>query len=267
MEVDFAGRSGSVLIDWEDRVCTLTLNRPGRRNALDDGAIDAFVAAAKEVASRDPAAVIVRGAGDAVFCAGYDISGIDPGTQNDRPLPDERFARAILALEGIGVPTIAAMTGDAFGGGLDLAASCDLRVAAPDVELAMTPARLGLVYNLEGVARIASRLGPSLARRLFLLALPITGEEAHRLGAVDFLVERSRVLASARELASAIGRTAPLAVRGHLAMIRAAEGSTAVGASRLQALDERRLEAWRSEDLREALAAFAEKRAPVFRGR
>jgi len=264
---DLGESTGSVLADWEDRVCILTLNRPERRNALDDLAIDAFESAAARIASQNPAVVIVRGAGEAGFCAGYDIAGIDPDVGGDRPLPDERFARAIRALEGIGCPAIAAMSGDAFGGGLDLAAACDLRVAAPEIRLAMTPARLGLVYNLEGVARIASRLGPSVARRLFLLALPITGEEAHRLGAVDFLVERDRVLATARELASVIRQNAPLAVRGNLAMLRAALGPTAVGSSQLHELDEWRLEAWRSQDLREALVAFADKRDPVFQGR
>ncbi len=263
---DPAKTHGSVLVDWEDRVCVLTLNRPERRNALDDDAIGAFEEAASEIADLEPAAVILRGAGDDVFCAGYDIAGIDPDRDDGRPLPDERFARVIGALEAIGCPAVAAMAGDAFGGGLDLAAACDLRVAAPAIKLAMTPARLGLVYNLDGVARIAGRFGPSLARRLFLLATPITGEEAHRLGAVDFLAEKDRVFDAARELASSIARNAPLAVCGNLAVLRAA-GSGDLDAAKKQAIADRRLRAWRSADLREALAAFAEKRAPTFRGR
>jgi enoyl-CoA hydratase/carnithine racemase len=261
------GPEGSVLVEWDDRVCTLTLNRPQRRNALDDGAIDAFVATAKEIASRNPAAVILRGAGDGAFCAGYDLAGIDPAADHGRPLPDERFARVIRALEAIGCPTVAAMTGDAFGGGLDLACACDFRVAAPEVRLAMTPARLGLVYHREGVSRIAARLGPALARRLFLLAAPVTAEEAHRLGGIDLLVGRPKVFEAGRELAATIARNAPLAVRGTLAALRFAERATPPTDAETADLERRRLEAWTSEDLREGLAAFANKRNPAFRGR
>ncbi|MFO8071581.1 MAG: enoyl-CoA hydratase-related protein [Polyangia bacterium] len=256
----------TVRVERRGRVHVVMIERNGRRNAFDDAMIERFREVLGDLAGSSPRAAVLASAGQESFSAGYDIRCIDPSTQDDLPLPDERFARATRALESLGCPVVAALEGDAFGGGLELAAACDLRVAAPEIRLAMTPVRLGLVYNPAGIARFLDRFGGATTRRLFLTAEPIGAEEALRLGLVDEIVPAPRVLKRAIELAGTIAGNAPLAVRGTLAAIRALERRRPLGEEDRRRVEELRRRAWSSADLRRALEAFAEKKKPDFRG-
>ena len=253
--------------EQENAVHLITVDRADRRNAFDEALIEAWIARLGELAARSPRAVVITGAGD-VFCAGYDVRGIDPTQDPGAPLPDTRFERVVRAVATLPCPAVAAVNGDAFGGGLDLALSCDLCVVAPGAQLAMTPCRLGLVYSAEGVARVLHKLGAPLARRLFLTALPIDAAEAARTGALEIVGGADALLPRALELAAGIASNAPLAVQGTRMTIAAVEDALVKSLSdetRALLRDLRAL-AFQSEDLREGLAAFSDKRPPRFRG-
>lgn len=250
-----------------DHVVQITIDRPDFRNAFDEPLIELWVERLTQVASDAPRAVVLTGEGE-VFCAGYDIRSIDPDQDLALPLPDTRFERVIHALAALPCPVIAGLSGDAFGGGFDLALACDFRVAWPQVKLAMTPCRLGLVYGLTGVARLLAVLGGPLTRRMLLSGLPLPAIQAENQGILELVSTRQDVLAAAHDLAARIADNAPLAVRGARQAISLLEGAMPLhlSAEALARTEEQRIQAFGSADLREGLAAFAQKRQPRFQG-
>ena len=256
-----------VVTAHEQAVFQVTIDRPASRNAFDGPLIEEWCRRLAALAARSPRAVVVTGAGD-TFCAGYDVREIDPHQDPALPHPDARFERVLHAVIELPCPVVAAVNGDAFGGGLDLALACDLCVAAPTARLAMTPCRLGLVYSADGIARFITRLGAPLTRRLFLAAVPLDAAELARSGAVELAASRDAVLLRALELATRIASNAPLAVRGIRTTIAAVERTLAqnLPEETRALLRELRVQALQSDDLKEGLAAFAQKRAPKFRG-
>ena len=248
-------------------VFLITIDRGGARNAFDEPLIEQWVERLAALAVSCPRAVVITGAGD-VFCAGYDIRGIDPGQDPDLPLPDTRFERVIRAAVELPCPTLAAVNGDAFGGGLDLALACDLCVASPGAKLAMTPCRLGLVYSAQGVARLLSKLGAPLTCRLFLTALPIDADDAAKIGAVEIVETREALLPRALELAGQIATNAPLAVSGTRRTIQAVERAKAAALTDddVDLLEILRTRALETAELTEGLAAFAQKSPPLIKG-
>ncbi len=256
----------SIRLEIDGPLARLTIDRPQARNALDDVAIEAFVEALRGL-DRWPGlrAVLLAGAGERCFCAGYDLCGIDPEQDPQAPLPDDRFAAATQALLDCPLPVVAALCGGAWGGGLDLALACDLRVGEPGMRLAMTPCRLGLVYRPEGLQRMAARIGPQATRRLFLLAEAIDGHEALRLGIVDALDPHPRARAEA--WARRIAENAPLAIAGVRATLRTLERDPSLASPELRRdLERQRRAAFRSTDLRRGLEAARSRRPPRFEG-
>jgi enoyl-CoA hydratase/carnithine racemase len=251
---------------YQDHTALVTIAREGARNALDDHTIQAFVGCFMGLRGRPGLrAVVLTGAGEHSFCAGYDIACIDPDQPLEDPLPDDRFATATQAVLDSPVPVVAALRGGAWGGGLDLALACDLRVAHPGVRLAMTPCKLGLVYRHQGLQRFAARIGLQATRRLFLTATTIGADEALRLGIVDAVDPDPLALAQA--WAGTIASNAPLAVAGVRAALAALERDPALGdPTTAAALHAQRLRAFASTDLRRGLEAAEQRRSPAFEG-
>jgi enoyl-CoA hydratase/carnithine racemase len=256
---------GELLLDHPaDGVARLTISNPAKRGALDHPILDAFAATLPQLDAR---CVIVTGQGNH-FSAGYDLAGLEKESSPDEAeaLVAHPFTAALDALEAYPYPTVAALTGHTIGGGLELALACDLRIAAGDIGLGMPPARLGLVYSHTGLRKFLQAIGPARTRELFFTAKRIDARTAHRWGLVNDLAED--VPATALALAQEIANQAPLAQRGNKRVIGALLDAD-------QALDpdvERELIALRqacfaSEDFREAVSAFAEKRPPQWRGR
>ena len=182
-------------------------------------------------------------------------------------LPDAVLEATLQKLDAASFPILALVNGHAFGGGLELAARCDVRIGVANSKLGMPPAKLGIVYAPRGLARFWALLGPSAARRLFFTGEPIPADEALRLGLLDEVLP-SVADASARAwaLAEQMAQNAPLAVAGMRRIFRELEQSL------LAAIDEigisaLRRESFDSADAREGRQAFLEKRAPKFRGR
>jgi enoyl-CoA hydratase/carnithine racemase len=262
--------SGRLLVDEPAAgVTRLTISNPTKRGALDHAILDALVAT---LGTLDARCVIVTGEGQ-MFSAGYDISSLDSeirATVADEAsrLVAQPFADALDALDAYPYPTIAALNGHTLGGGLELALTCDLRVATTAVKLGMPPAKLGVVYTHTGIGKFIDAIGAPRTRELFLIGRRIDADTALSWGLINQLAAPDELESTALTLASEIAGNAPLAQAGNKRVIQSMlAGRAALAPAIEHELMELRLDSYRSEDFREAVHAFAEKRTPQWTGR
>jgi enoyl-CoA hydratase/carnithine racemase len=259
--------SGRILVDEPaPGVARLTISNPEKRGALDHSILDSFASA---LPGLDARCVIITGE-ENTFSAGYDIGDLPDATLADMAerLVAHPVAPAIDAIEAYPYPTIAALNGHAIGGGLEVALACDLRIAAGPIALGMPPAKLGLIYSHTGIRKFIDAIGAPRTRELFLVGRRIDARTARDWGLVNGVAEPGRLAEEALELATEIAASAPLAQRGNKRVIRAvldAQGGLAAEVER--ELNELRRACFSSEDFREGVRAFAEKRPPQWRGR
>ena len=247
-------------------VARLTIHNPAKRNALDHELLDAIAAAARELQAR----CLLITANGPVFSAGYDIGGLprDEFAHRAESLVAHPFHDAIDALDAFPYPAVAALNGHAIGGGLELALTCDLRIAAAGAKLGMPPAKLGLVYSHTGLRKFLDAIGAARTRDLFYTGRNVSAATALEWGMVNEVVADAELAERAVAYAAQIAANAPLSLDGNKRVIRellAVEG-------RLDPETERELVAlreacFRSEDFYEGVRAFAEKRAPRWQGR
>ena len=260
--------AGELLLDRPaDGVLRLTISNPTKRNALDHPILDAIAAALRDVG--DDRVVLLTGAGG-MFSSGYDIGDIpeDVFAQEAERLVAHPFTEALDALESCELPTVAALPGHTIGGGLELALACDLRIAADGILLGMPPAKLGLVYSHTGLRRFLHAIGAPRTRELFLTARNVDARTALSWGLVNQVVGASELEAAALDLAQDLAANAPLSVRGNKRAIRellAAEGQLDAEVER--ELIELREASFQSEDMREGVRAFGQKRPARWKGR
>jgi enoyl-CoA hydratase/carnithine racemase len=263
--VDLAG--GKLRLDHPaEHVARLTIDNPAKRNALDHEILDAFAAALPELDAR---CLLITGTGP-VFSAGYDIGNLPSAEFADRAeaLVAHPFHAAIEALDAYPFPSVAALNGHAIGGGLELALSCDLRIASEEARLAMPPARLGLIYSHTGLRKFVDAIGAPRTREMFFTARNVTARTALQWGLVNEVVGPEEVSERGLAFAAHIARLAPLSLSGNKRALRellAAEGELDAEVER--ELVELREACFRSEDFFEGVRAFAEKRPPVWKGR
>jgi enoyl-CoA hydratase/carnithine racemase len=250
----------------DGHVAVVTLNRPEAMNAI-SGEVADFLAGSLLQAAADPNAwvVVLRAAGDRAFCVGADLKERrdldDVGWMRNR-----MFMRALFdSLRALPQPTIASVFGYALGGGFELALNCDLIVASDDAVFGLPEVRVGIVPGGGGTQALARRLGPAGAKELVFTGRRISAGEAHGLGLVARVVERASLEEATMELAREICRSSPVAVReAKFAIDRGLDVSLEHGIE-LEDLAWRRAVA--SEDRREGIAAFNEKRDPRWKGR
>jgi enoyl-CoA hydratase/carnithine racemase len=254
-----------VTVEASDGIVTLTIRRPEALNALST-AVCAELTGAIEAAGRDPAArvVVLTGEGRA-FSTGADLKE-RAGAPEDAIWRHNRAIFQIpLALEALPVPSIAAINGLALGGGCEIALGCDLRWTADTAEFGCPEVTRGIIPAAGGTQRLARLLGPARAMRLILTGRRIGAAEAYRLGLVDAVVPAGDLWAAVADTARTIAANAPLAVRAARQAIRYGLTHPLDDGLRLEGELQRMLYA--SEDCREGIAAFTERRPPRWAGR
>jgi enoyl-CoA hydratase/carnithine racemase len=258
---------GKLRLDFPaDHVARLTIDNPDKRNALDHDILDAFATTLPEIEAR---CLLITATGP-VFSAGYDIGNLPRQEFADRAeaLVAHPFHEAIEALDAFAFPSVAALNGHAIGGGLELALSCDLRVASEDAKMGMPPARLGLVYSHTGLRKFIDAIGVPRTRELFFTARNIDARTALQWGLVNEVVAPAQLADRGVAYAARIAAQAPLSLEGNKRTLRellAAQG--ALDPAVEKELVELREACFHSEDFFEGVRAFAEKRPPHWRGR
>lgn len=243
-----------------DGVARLTLQRPQHLNRLHRQDLVALQRQLAQVARDTTVRVLVLTGSGRAFCAGYHLGelrddGVDAGPQS--------FERVADALAALPQPTVARLNGGVYGGATDLALACDFRVGVQGMELRMPAARLGLHYYAGGLQRAVARLGLRAARRLFLLAETLDDRALQQLGYLDACVAPEALDGAVQGLVDALCAGAPLALQG----MKASLNEIAAGDPDAARIRAREALCAASDDLREGLAAFAAKRAPLFQGR
>ena len=255
-----------ILVKTENSVCTLTLNRPEKRNSLAPETLGLLTGEFLRLGKNtDIRCVVIRGSGDRAFCSGYDIAAISEeeiAIENAHPLTE-----AMRAVKSYPLPVIAMINGHAFGAGLELAVTCDLRVCADDAELAIPPAKLGVTYHYSGIRQFLNLVGPGFTRELFLTGNPVSAERALEKGLVDHVVKRDELEKFTYALARGISENAPLSVMSMKKMINIWEEEKPLSEKSEELLKSLFAKVRESSDSREGKKAFLEKRKPVFEGK
>lgn len=246
-------------------VATLTLNRPAAANALDRTTLRALREAVEKLAAdRAVRAVVVTGAGDKAFCAGADLkerAGMSVDEVRDFIVT---IRNTITAIERMPHIVIAAINGGAFGGGAELAMACDVRVMARGATIGLTETALGIIPGGGGTQRLPRIVGRARALEMIATARRVDADEALRIGLVHEVVEPGAAAIRAAEIAARVAANAPIAVRAAKeAVLRGVDARLDEGLALESELYERTLG---TKDRLEGLAAFREKRAPIYRG-
>jgi enoyl-CoA hydratase len=259
--------SGHVRVETEEGVRIVTVDRPEKLNALDSGVMTALEGAFSE-AEADPAlrCLIVTGAGEKAFIAGADIGELAKLTPVGGREHARRGQAVVDRLERMAIPTIAAINGYAYGGGLELAMACSLRVASENAKMGLPETGLGILPGYGGTQRLARLIGASRAIELVLTAdKGVTAAEAHRLGLVNRVVPPGQALSAAKDLARRIVANGPTACRYALEAIRRGIEIPVADGLAYEATLFGLCAA--TEDMKEGMTAFLEKRPARFTGR
>jgi enoyl-CoA hydratase/carnithine racemase len=259
--------SGKLLLDEPAaHVARLRISNPEKRGALDHELLDALADTVRGLEAR---CLLLTGEGR-MFSAGYDIGTFDDThfEEQAEKLVAHPFHAAIEALEAFPYPSVAALNGHAIGGGLEVALSCDVRVAARGIKMGMPPAKLGLIYSHTGLQKFIEVCGLANTNELFFVGRNVDAERGYEMGLVNAVVEPDDLEQASLDLAAEIGANAPLSLSGNkrvISELRTHPGKLPEDLER--ELVELRESCFRSEDFREGVRAFGEKRKPQWRGR
>jgi len=260
-----------LLVKRKDRLVTLILNRPEKKNSLSPELVELLLQTLQELgADASIRALVMRGAGSKAFCSGYDIRSLPTGPCGNvhaklKQLgPVESLFQSVINYP---YPVIAMVNGVALGAGCELALCCDIRIGKDDTRIGMPPAKLGLVYPWQGLQRFIQTIGLRSTRELFLTGRTYQGMRLKELGLIDYLVSGDQLESFTYQMAEDIAANAPLALKGTKRVINLLLQSMPLQESSLQEAEAITKSTFLSEDLNEGQLAFIEKRNPNFQGR
>ena len=260
----------AVLVERRGHVMIVTINRPEARNAVNEavwvGAGDALAEADRDV---DVRVVVITGAGEQSFCAGADLKALSRG-ERIAPADPETLAWGFAGIvsHAISKPLIAAVNGTALGGGTEIALACDLAMAAEGASFGLPEVKRGILAGAGGAFRLARQLPGKIAMEMLLTGDPIDASRALELGLINAVVPRAGLIDAAVALAERIAVNAPLSVQASKRIaLGIVDGRIASDDAAWAQTRKESATVMRSEDAREGPKAFAEKRAPVWKGR
>lgn len=258
----------SELIVQEDgSVCTLIFNSPEKRNTLSPDILIQLSSELKRLEEENKVrCAVLTGSGDKAFSSGYDISAIGQNDMIKHHEGDHPLGRALRSIESFPYPVIAMMNGHAFGAGLEVAVTCDIRISVDHSLFGMPPAKLGVVYSYLGLKKFIDLIGPGYTKEMFLIGRPISSERASEIGLVNFLVSRDKIEEFTYEMAKEISQNAPLSLKTLKETINLV-GRKPLSSEDEQTIRQMTLEVQNSEDYKEGQKAFSEKRKPEFKGK
>jgi len=257
-----------VIVEKDQGITTLTINNPDRRNALSFELVEELAAAVEEIkGDKDVLCVILTGAGKG-FSSGGDVKSMVP----PEGVGEDEMAGFIkgyylknLSIMEIPVPTIAAINGHAIGAGCTLALACDMKIASKKVKLGLGFVKIGLHPGMGTTFFVPRIVGMAKAYELLLTGEPVTGEEAERIGLINYAVEPEEVMDKARELAQKIAKGPAIPIRRMKESIGGSLDRTLADTLDMEAGFQ--VECSKTEDLMEGIKAFIERREPVFKGK
>jgi methylmalonyl-CoA decarboxylase len=255
-----------IRVERRDTIGIITLDNERRRNVLSHEMVEALIGALVEFSELRLRAVILRAAaGSAVWSAGHDVNELPEGGRD--PLGwDDPLRHLVREIENFSAPVIAMVEGGVWGGACETVFACDLIIAAPEATFAITPARLGVPYNIGGMLTFLNASSMRIAKEMAFTAHPLSAERAERLGMVNHVVPSEQLEEFCMTMATDIAANAPLSIsvmKEQLRILAGAHMMSPQGFERIQGL--RRL-VYDSADYREGLTAFKQKRKPTFRG-
>ncbi len=255
-----------IKVDHTGSVATLTLDHGAKRNALSSQLVGEILEALDNLRAKEVRVVVIRAApGAKVWSAGHDVGELPEGRRD--PLGwDDPLRHVVRALETQPYPIVAMVEGSVWGGACEFVLACDIVIAAPEAAFAATPAKLGVPYNVSGMLTFLNAAPARVVREMLFTAQPISAVRACDLGIINHVVPADEIEAFTYELADQIAKNAPLSIsvmKEQLRILAGAHPMSPQGFERVQGL---RRQVYDSEDYREGIRAFKEKRPPRFEG-
>lgn len=252
-----------ITISLHDNIATISINRPERRNALDQDMWRQLNTLLCQAESDPQVRVVVLRGSNGCFSAGADIKEFAGFAKDSDALKvsNAQIMKTQLKLETLNRPTIAMVEGACVGGGCGLALACDIRLAGDDAYFAITPAKLGLLYSHTDTRRLLALIGPSKTKELLFTGKRLTAKEALDCGFINHHADCETLEEKTYELARSIAMNSQSAIRGIKSMVAGLEGVTELSVTDYHSLFDK---AFSSEDCQEGLSAFLEKRPPKF---